>query len=265
MPSKLDLEQIRDFWTRQAREHGESPSASWSDRMVIEMEIREILNRLSDGDRILDVGCANGFSTVQFAAQRKAQVRGVDYIPEMIEQARLRLSRLQGHLQGTVDFTQGDVTALAEPGETYDKVVAIRVIINLCDWTQQLRGLQECSRVLKRGGIFLLSEATVQGWNRLNQFRREWKLPDIPMPGFNQYLDEEKVVAALSGCLNLVELVNFASTYYIGTRVLKVLLNQALGGLIDAADPGMEWNRWLSQLPSWGDYGTQKLFVFQKI
>jgi ubiquinone/menaquinone biosynthesis C-methylase UbiE len=159
MPAKLDLEQIRDFWTRQAREHGESPSVSWSDRMIIEMEIREILNRLSDGDRILDVGCATGFSTVQFAAQRKAQVRGVDYIPEMIEQARQRLSDLQGRLQGTVDFSQGDVTALAEPGETYDKVVAIRVIINLCDWTQQLQGLQECSRVLKRGGIFLLSEA----------------------------------------------------------------------------------------------------------
>ena len=35
--------------------------------------------------------------------------------------------------------------------------------------------------------------------------------------------------------------------------------------MIDAADPRMEWNRWFSQLPSWGDYGTQKLFVFQKI
>jgi len=265
MPAKLDLEQIRDFWTRQAREHGESPMASWSDRMVIEMEIREILNRLSDGDHILDVGCANGFSTVQFAAQRKAQIRGVDYIPEMIVQARRRLSRLDGQLQGTVDFVQGNVTALAEPGEAYDKVVATRVIINLCDWVQQLQGLHECSRVLKRGGILLLSEATVQGWMRLNQFRREWKLPDIPMPGFNHYLDEDKVIAALSGRLQLVELVNFASTYYVGTRVLKVLMNQALGGLIDAANPSMEWNRWFSQMPSWGDYGTQKLFVFRKI
>src|SRR6185369_5422672 len=110
MPAKLDLEEIRDFWTRQAVQHGESPAASWSDRMVIEMEIREILKRLSDGDRILDVGCANGFSTVQFAAQRKARIRGIDYIPEMIEQAHRRLSRVAGQLQGTVDFAQGDVT-----------------------------------------------------------------------------------------------------------------------------------------------------------
>jgi hypothetical protein len=62
----------------------------------------------------------------------------------------------------------------------------------------------------------------------------------------------------------LLELVNFASTYYVGTRVLKPLLNQALGGLVDVADPKMEWNRWFAQLPAAGDYGTQKLFVFQK-
>jgi hypothetical protein len=72
------------------------------------------------------------------------------------------------------------------------------------------------------------------------------------------------VIEALSPHLELVELVNFASTYYVGTRVLKPLLSQALGGSVDFRDPGMEWNRWFSQLPAWGDYGTQKLFVFRK-
>jgi len=264
MPAKLDLEQIRTFWTEQAREHGQAPSASWSDRMVIEMEIREILKHLSEGDRILDVGCANGFSTVQIAAQLKVHVRGIDYIPEMIEQARCRLLGFPGRLEGTVEFAQGDVMALAEPPEAYDKVVAVRVIINLGDWPQQLKGLQECARVLKPGGTFLLSEATVQGWERLNRFRGEWRLPQIPMPAFNQYLDEDKVIDTVSKDLKLLELVNFASTYYVGTRVLKPLLNQALGNMVDVADPDMEWNRWFSQLPAWGDYGTQKLFVFQK-
>jgi hypothetical protein len=60
-------------------------------------------------------------------------------------------------------------------------------MINLSGWPLQLQGLQECARVLKHGGLFLHSEATLQGWRRLNQFRSEWKLPDIPMPAFNQY------------------------------------------------------------------------------
>jgi len=264
MPDRFTLEQIRGFWTQQAREHGQAPAASWSDRMVMELEIRAISERLSDGDRVLDVGCANGFSTVQFAAQRQVEIRGLDYIPEMIDQARRRLADLPGQLQGSVQFAQGDVTALPESSEAFDKVVCIRVIINLGDWDRQLMGLLECARVLKTGGMLLLSEATVQGWERLNRLRAEWGLPDIPMPPFNLYLDEERVCEAVSGDLELVDMVNFASTYYVGTRVLKPLLNQALGGVVDVAKPDMEWNRWFSQLPAAGDYGTQKLFVFRK-
>ena len=264
MSSRLNLEQIRAFWTQQACEHGPAPSASWSDRMVIEMEIREILKRLSDGNRVLDVGCANGYSTVQFAAQRSIEIRGVDYIPEMVDQARQRVAALAGCLEGTLEFAQGDVTCLVEPSDSYDRVVAIRVIINLGDWARQLRGLRECVRVLKPGGLFLLSEATVQGWQRLNQFRTEWGLVDIPIPEFNEYLDETTVINTLSDELTLVELVNFSSTYYVATRVLKPLLSQALGGVVRVANPEMEWNRWFSELPASGDYGTQKLFVFEK-
>ncbi|HEY4364899.1 MAG TPA: class I SAM-dependent methyltransferase [Bryobacteraceae bacterium] len=264
-PKPFTLPEIRDFWSAQAKGHGQEAAASWSDGRVMELEVREILPRLADGDRVLDVGCANGFSTVQFAAQRPIAIRGVDYIPEMIDSARERLAALTEALPGTVEFDQGDITELREPSGVYDKIVCIRVLINLGDWERQQRGLAECARVLKPGGTLLLSEATLQGWQRLNQFRREWGLPDIPMPPFNHYLDEEKFAGELPGGLKVAEIVNFASSYYVGTRVLKPLLAKALGGAIDPADPHMEWNRWFSQMPAWGDYGTQKLFVLKKL
>ena len=40
--------------------------------------------------------------------------------------------------------------------------------------------MEECARVLKPGGILLLSEATIQGWTKLNDFRAEWGLPRDP-------------------------------------------------------------------------------------
>jgi SAM-dependent methyltransferase len=264
MSEKLSLDEIRQYWTKQAVEHGESPSASWSDHRVMEMEVREIVKRLEGDDRVLDVGCANGFSTCQFASQKKISVRGLDYVPEMIENARHRLKDVKGRLLGDVEFDVGNITALKEPSAAYDKVVVIRVVINLGHWDLQLKAIRECSRVLKKGGMLLLSEATNQGWRKLNDFRREWGLPDIPMPSFNLYLDETRIVEGVSDTLELVEINNFASTYFVGTRVLKALIARALGGDINVADPDMEWNRWFSQLPSFGDYGTQKLFVFRK-
>jgi SAM-dependent methyltransferase len=155
----------------------------------------------------------------------------------------------------------GNIVDLQQSTAHYDKVIVIRVVINLGEWDNQLKGLKECARVLKPGGLLLLSEATLQGWNRLNAFRREWGLPEIPMPGFNNYLDQERLIAETSGDFEAVEVIDFASTYYVGTRVLKPLLIQALGVKVD---PNLEWNRWFAQLPAAGDYGTQKLFVFRR-
>jgi SAM-dependent methyltransferase len=264
LSDRYTLEQIQDFWRKQALTHGQSSAASWSDAPVIEMETREILRFLNDGDHVLDIGCANGSTTVKFAAQKHIDVLGLDCIPEMIDQANVRLAGLRGQLAGNVCFGEGNIVDLQQPTAHYDKVIVIRVVINLGEWDNQLQGLKECARVLKPGGLLLLSEATLQGWNRLNAFRREWGLPDIPMPGFNNYLDQERLIAETSGDFEVVEVIDFASTYYVGTRVLKPLLIQALGVKVDVADPNLEWNRWFAQLPAAGDYGTQKLFVFRR-
>jgi len=264
MKTRLNQSEVYDHWTNQAREHGQSPSVSWSDHRVIEMEISEISKYLANGDKVLDAGCANGYSSIQFACARRIQLRGLDYVPEMIEQAKLRLRTAQSDLAGSVEFDVGDITQMNEPSDHYDKVIVVRVLINLGNWERQLAGLGEAIRVLKPGGLLLLSEATLQGWRRLNALREEWGMEHIPMPEFNQYLDQEKVIAAVSGDAKLLELSNFASTYYVGTRVFKPLIAKATKAPVDIADPNAEWNRWFSLLPPAGDYGTQKLFVFRK-
>jgi ubiquinone/menaquinone biosynthesis C-methylase UbiE len=261
---KYDLDQIRAFWTEQARQHGQSPSASWSDHHVIDLEIRELLTHMKDGDRVLDVGCANGYTTIQLASQKKLSMRGIDYIPEMIEEANSRLATMSDNLLGSVEFAVGDGTNIDADDATFDKAIVVRVIINLRTQERQAGGLRECARVLKPGGLLCLSEATVQGWQRLNDLRSEWGFPPIPMPAFNQYLDETHVVDVLGTDMELVAIRDFASTYYVGTRLVKPILARALGADIDIANPHTHTNRFFAQLPAWGDYGTQKLFVFRK-
>jgi hypothetical protein len=116
-------------------------------------------------------------------------------------------------------------------------------VINLDSWESQARGLREAARTVRAGGLLLLSEATVQGHGKINDLRGEWGLPPIPEPDFNRYLDEDAVCEALADEAELVELVNFASTYFVGTRVIKPLLAQLLDRAELIADPNSHWNR----------------------
>ena len=254
---------IRRHWKENAERYGQSYKASWTDQYAMELEVREITKRLEDGDRILDAGCGNGFTALRLASKKQVHIRGIDYIPAMIQNARKRL-KAHPRLSKRVKFETGDITHRDGPSGAYDKVVALRVFINLAHKTDVRKALGECARVLKPRGRLLLSDATLEGWKRLNRLRREWGLPDIPMPPFNQYLEEKEFLRLSKKDFRLLELSNFSSTYFIGTRVLKPVLIQALGLKSDPADPLAEWNKFFSELPAWGDYGTQKLFVFEK-
>ncbi len=189
---------------------------------------------------------------------------GVDYVPEMVERALERRSSLPAEVGSRLEFRVGDVRELDLDDDSFDRVISTRVVINLGERPEQARALGEYARVLRPGGLLLLSEATIQGLERLNALRSEWGLPAIGIPGFNLYLDEELLPEAAGPELELERVENFASSYFVATRLLKPLLANVSSADVDVADPDAEFNRWAAQLPAAGDYGTQKLFVFRK-
>jgi ubiquinone/menaquinone biosynthesis C-methylase UbiE len=262
--SSLSADAIRAHWSSQAARHGLGPESSWSDWRAIELEIEAISRFLGPGQDVLDAGCATGYSTARYAAVTNGLVLGVDYVPEMVAHALERRDALPTDVGARLEFRVGDVRALEHEDESFDRVISTRVVINLGERGEQARALGEYARVLRPGGLLLLSEATLQGLGRLNALRGEWGLPPIGIPGFNLYLDEEILAAATGETLELERVENFASSYFVATRLLKPLLASAAAADVDVADPDAEFNRWAAQLPAAGDYGTQKLFVFRK-
>lgn len=264
MKSKFSQDEIFNFWQQQAKIFGLSYQSSWSDFWAIYMEIKTILMFIKDNERILDVGCGCGFTDIEIAKQKNVKILGIDYVPEMIKAAKERLAHCNTKLKKRIDFKIGNILDLNEYKGDWDKLIAIRVLINLGTWENQKKALEECASILKRGALFLLSEATLQGYKNLNRMRTEFGLEELTMPPFNLYLDENKVVKEASKYFKLIDILNFSSTYYIGTRVIKPILSKCMNKDEMIANPLTEWNRFFSFIPSLGDYGIQKLFIFEK-
>ena len=257
-----NLRDIRAFWNGRAKEHGIEYKASWEDYYCMQLEISTIVKYLNEGDRVLDIGCANGVGTMQIASEKNVAIKGIDYSEEMINAAQTILPEREKFFKGTVSFDNGDVLNLKEQGQSYDKAITKRVVINLKTIDNQTKAAREIHRILVPGGCFLMSEATTGGLQKINALRKEFGLEELKQPWHNLYIDEDSFVRNMRGLFEIVDIISFSSTYYIGSRVVqpfvKKLLNQPPNYL-------SEINRVFSLLPPCGDYGIQKLFVFRKV
>jgi hypothetical protein len=85
-------------------------------------------------------------------------------------------------------------------------------------------------------------------------------LPSISYHWHNCYLDEDAFLAGIPPNLELVKVDPFASLYFVISRVLNAKLTPAG----QPPDYLSEINKIAAQLPSFGDQGPLKLFVFEK-
>lgn len=71
--------------------------------------------RIGAGDRVLDVGCGPGTTTLEVVLLGASQVTGVDFSPEMVALARKELAG-----RGQVEFIEGDAASLPVLSEAFD-------------------------------------------------------------------------------------------------------------------------------------------------
>lgn len=108
------------------------------------------------GSSVLDVACGNGNAALA-AARRWCRVTGIDYVPALIEQARVRAAGER--LPGT--FLVGDAEALEFPDASFDYVLSTFGVMFAPD---QERAARELARVCKPGGKIGLANWTPTGF-----------------------------------------------------------------------------------------------------
>ena len=257
MTSKTN--KIKKFWDEQAIKYKTGFEASWKDILTFK-EIEAIKKEVCCCCLLLDIGCANGFST--FPLLEKANmILGIDYSKEMIKQANKK--KKIGKLD-KIDFEVGNILDLDKPRfqNAFDQVVCKRVIINLNNKAEQKKALRQMHSVLIKHGVLLLSEPTIEGLNKINKLRKELGLELMKEPWHNKYISEAWLKKEIKGLFKLEKVVDFSSTYYVMSRVFNAFLNKLYG-----SEPGHNdmINKMALSLPDSKGFGIQKLFVLRKI
>lgn len=251
--------EVHVFWNSQAKKYGTNQDASWAD-LLVEKEISLISDYLQNGEKVLDVGCANGHSSIEITRKKSIQLTGIDYSSLMIENANDAKKRLPVQIRKRLNFQKGNVLKLSSLQKRFDKVVSIRCFCNLPTWQDQSKAIIQIWKALKPNGIFLLSEPTKQGIESLNRLGALFGLKPISSPWHNLYLDEEKLVKFVEPYFT-IKIRRFSSTYYFFSRILYRFLK-------NDDDQKLRRDSFINRLgvilPEFGNYGIQTLFILTK-
>jgi SAM-dependent methyltransferase len=101
------------------------------------------------GQRVLDVACGSG-NCALIVARRYCEVTGIDYVPALIERAKMRAAAEVMK----IDFRVGDAQALPFPDASFDVVLSVFGVMFAPDQEQAAR---ELLRVCRPGGRIGLS------------------------------------------------------------------------------------------------------------
>lgn len=257
MPNKRD--KMMAFWSERAKLYKSDPRANTNDIWLRQLEINYVdrIIKSHPFKRIMDLGCANGYSTITLARlNRNIEFVGADLNYDMIEVA---MESLERENLPNLEFRQLDITKDVLT-ERYDFIFAIRVFQNIESLEMQKKVFNTVYNLLNTNGMFLYIESYVDGYKRLNEDRITMGLTPLPIhehltlltDDFDNYVSEQMD-------LSIREFLS--SSYYLITRLLYSYIAQMNNDPIDYDHP---IHQVAVMVPQIGDYGPQKASLYNK-
>ena len=211
--------QILDFWNSRA---ALGSLAGTNDLGLKQLEMQTLSSYITDGQRVLDLGCGSGTAAFFLAENKSLEITGMDFSPEMVKQANSERDQ-RGLSPSQLNFMVQDIRKLNEMTAlqyvSYDVVLTERVLINLETWDEQKNAIHEIIKLLRPGGIYLMCENLRDGLDNLNAMRTSVGLEPITSPWHNRYLEQDEV--AEIEFAELIEYRDFTSVYYLFSRVIN--------------------------------------------
>jgi SAM-dependent methyltransferase len=152
-PTRPDLTAVK---ARQQRTWSSGDYSVVASRIVLVSELLADSADLRAGSRVIDVACGSGNAALA-AARSGTRVVGVDYVPALLDDARVRAAseRLD------VEFVLGDAENLPVPDNDFDALLSVFGIMFAPD---HQRTAEEVVRVTRSGGTVGLASWTPEGF-----------------------------------------------------------------------------------------------------
>jgi SAM-dependent methyltransferase len=248
------------FWSQRAKEYQSDPRANTNDVWLREIEISYIDKIIQSNScrRILDFGCANGYSTQRLGKSHpEACFLGVDINPDMIATAE---NYFRQESSPNLRFRRLDVLA-DTVGETFDFIFAVRVFQNIENVETQKAVFTKLCELLDRDGSLLYIESYRDGYATMNQDRVKMGLEPLPIhPHLTLLTDDFDSFA--SNKVKLVSRESLSSSYYLITRLLYSYIAKMNHEPIDYNHP---IHQVAAMVPQIGDYGPQRAVLYRKV
>jgi SAM-dependent methyltransferase len=252
-------EKMVAFWSERARLYGNDPRANTNDIWLREVEIAYVGRAIqeSPAKRVLDFGCANGFSTRRLAQSNPSSMFvGVDINTEMI-----RLAMEQNRKEPLANLAFQHLDILREPFEKgFNFIYAIRVFQNMDSLEFQKRIADRLCDLLSAGGRFLYVESYLDGYLSLNDDRESMGLSPLPIHPHLTLLSSE-FDSHVANKVKLVRRDFVSSSYYLITRLVYSYLAKINDEPIDYNHP---MHQVAAMVPQVGNYGPQRASLYVK-
>jgi SAM-dependent methyltransferase len=209
--------QTDEHWDERARGVDDAASVNIEDVYQRDLELEFVCSQLTGNERLLEVGCGNGFNTTRYR-DRVASIDAFDLSADMIGRAK------RDHPGPKIRYYQASVLdASAAPAGTYDAVVCIRTLINLADLAAQRASIENLFSWLRPGGLLVLIEGFIDGFQALGEFRQSLSLPTVVPASINSYCAVAEIQDLLDGGGELVATFH-TGTWDLLTRVVLPLI-----------------------------------------